>query len=402
MPTDTLTLVLPIKLTDAVGVRYGSAQVRNLAADQQRLLDAFDALPDSEGGSRDSKGSDTDLAPLLTNGRCHTGLAVTIAAFQKQHHLGSDGVADPQGALLRKLNELLGAPKPRPPKPAAPVLPPRGQRFKRPSAPPIAGQCTITNINNATITAGLVAGGFFAVQIQDARGRQVEYAGVGGGAAVGLDPSKLLKFLGNGGLAAYLGKLLAAPGAPASALVKWALEALQGVGLSAADWLALMGAKIPVPVGGTLGVVVSPLFDLVPMSEEKWQTLVRLLLGRLEDRRARELIAYIEPTLRLARVPQFRPVTMEMLPGADAINKGSDGGWRGSFFVANAGAGAAVSAEIGVIAFSKLLFVPGEFEAVGLYGNFSVPILKLGAGLTAQQMVVVDSWKTSGSDHAPG
>lgn len=75
--------------------------------------------------------------------------------------------------------------------------------------------------------------------------------------------------------------------------------------------------------------------------------------------------------------------------------------WRGSFFVANAGAGAAVSGEIGVIAFSKLILVPGEFDAVGLYGNFSVPLLKLGAGVTAQQMVIVDAWKTSKSDHAP-
>ena len=162
-------LPLPLRIGAPVGVRWGSVQQANRVADQRLLIRAFAAVPPERGGTKGVPQTEGGRRVKLEDGRCEPALAEAIRAFQRHHQLGTDSVADPQGTLLARLNELLSQPQ-HPRRPSSASVPPRGQRFKRPSSPAIPGQCSITNITNATTTLGVAAGGYFAFEVQDTFG----------------------------------------------------------------------------------------------------------------------------------------------------------------------------------------------------------------------------------------
>jgi len=80
----------------------------SFSADQRRLIELLSKVPTDQGGK---KGAWTTTAFVLQDGKCATDLADAIWNFQvewKRRGLfrNIDGVVDPKGNTLRKLNEL--------------------------------------------------------------------------------------------------------------------------------------------------------------------------------------------------------------------------------------------------------------------------------------------------------
>src|SRR5262245_38519470 len=87
-----------------VGLRNGTQQVANNAGDMQTVMDLLDSIPDGQGGTADR----TWDWPVDRQGRIRR-LYTQIYAFQNTNTLPTpDGVVDPNGTTLRRLN-LLGS-----------------------------------------------------------------------------------------------------------------------------------------------------------------------------------------------------------------------------------------------------------------------------------------------------
>ena len=266
-------LQLPIKIDESVGTRWGNIPQRNRVRDQERLLTAFAAVPAEHFGN----------LPIEIDGRVHQitdrvclpHLQKSISAFQKKQALGTDQVVDPAGNVIKRLNQILGALPPPPAK--KPKIPPRDQWFPKPSKPPAPGICSITNINNATVTLGVGAGGFFAVEIVAPGGQKVRFAGVGGGGALGLDPSKFLKLFKKDGLASFLADGLAKGSkflANKEVLTRLLGEALASYALTLADWLTLFGVSLP---PAATGLLFASRIDMQPITKRQTDLLKEIV-----------------------------------------------------------------------------------------------------------------------------
>lgn len=105
-------------LSGPVGVRNGTAQVQNAPIDQSKIIKLLWAIDPGNAGMRGVS------APPSAGGfkRCNAELAAAIAAFQafwveRGELRVADGVVDPGGASLRKLDALASGAAPTPPKP---------------------------------------------------------------------------------------------------------------------------------------------------------------------------------------------------------------------------------------------------------------------------------------------
>ncbi len=105
-------------LSGPVGIRNGTAQVQNAPVDQSRIIKLLWAIEPGNAGMRGVS------APPSAGGfkRCNAELAAAIAAFQafwveRGELRVADGVVDPGGASLRKLDALASGAGPAPPKP---------------------------------------------------------------------------------------------------------------------------------------------------------------------------------------------------------------------------------------------------------------------------------------------
>ena len=105
-------------LSGPVGVRNGTAQVQNAPIDQSKIIKLLWAIDPGNAGMRGVSG------PPSAGGfkRCNAQLAAAIAAFQafwveRGELRVADGVVDPGGASLRKLDALASGAAPAPPKP---------------------------------------------------------------------------------------------------------------------------------------------------------------------------------------------------------------------------------------------------------------------------------------------
>jgi hypothetical protein len=106
------------ELSGPVGLRNGVTQVGNAPVDQGKIIGLLWRIEPANGGM---KGVSTPPAPGPTK-RCAPALAAAIAAFQgswvrRGEFRVADGVVDPRGTTLRKLDALAGGGAPTPPGP---------------------------------------------------------------------------------------------------------------------------------------------------------------------------------------------------------------------------------------------------------------------------------------------
>ena len=108
------------KLTNAVGVRNGVTQAANAPADQGKVIELLWRIDPGNGGMKGVTSAPVAGSPK----NCRPELAVAIAAFQafwlaRGEFRVADGVVDPLGRTLAKLDAVAGGAAP---PPAAPAL----------------------------------------------------------------------------------------------------------------------------------------------------------------------------------------------------------------------------------------------------------------------------------------
>jgi hypothetical protein len=385
--SEQAAIAYPVKIDAPVGRRWGKIEQRNRLRDQETLLAAFGALSAEAFDGVELLGAGRSEQPK--DGVCQPFLLGLIKSFQAKQKLGTDQVVDPAGGIIRRLNQLLkegppnSQPRPQPvPKPSG--IPPSGQRFKKASAVAQPGTCLISNVQDSTISIGPGAGGFFALEVTDPVGKVAEYIGIGGGVGASLDPSKLLKAFQVDGIAKALADSLKLTpfGRVAGPLaVKVISEALTSMGFSFADWLALMGVQLAKTPSATTGILFHPLPVLRPAKQIQVDFLNSLFVLMKKNTGLS-----FRPDLNGLLLPTIRFSTLEDLPGTGPHDDGKNAGF---FSVLSAAAGVVGSGQIGVVGMSRTgVGVP---DAIGVFGAVSVPILKLGAGATAQSFFVLEA-----------
>lgn len=100
-----------LNLTGPVGLRHRTQPVRNLQDDQWNVIAMLEKIDFSQGGNRNHPTN----PPLAAgpDGQCPPALMEAIWTFQghwRAEGLTQDGVVDPGGKTLRKLNELAFSP----------------------------------------------------------------------------------------------------------------------------------------------------------------------------------------------------------------------------------------------------------------------------------------------------
>lgn len=139
------------KLSGPVGVRNGVAQVANAPVDQGKIIGLLWSIEPANGGI---KGVSPAPAAGPPKG-CSPELAAAIAAFQtfwvKRGELRiADGVVDPLGHTLRKLDALAGGVAPAPPAPTPGFTDLKVLRFQQ-TLPAASGGFTIPAIVPASV-----------------------------------------------------------------------------------------------------------------------------------------------------------------------------------------------------------------------------------------------------------
>lgn len=141
-----------VTISAPVGVRFRTQNVRNNAADQQKIIALLHRIPGNQGGKREA----WPAAPLAgVDGNCPQFLRDAIWDFQafwkaRGTFKNIDGVVDPGGNTLRRLNALTGSPVPPGPGPA-PAPRPR-------KVPRVPGTWQIVDIATQTVGEGGLAG----------------------------------------------------------------------------------------------------------------------------------------------------------------------------------------------------------------------------------------------------
>jgi hypothetical protein len=97
-----------VTIDGPVGIRFRTQNTRNLSTDQAKIIELLKQIPPEQGGQ---KGKWTGQLLVGPNGRCPKFLDDAIWEFQAFwkrkgvfHHI--DGVVDPLGNTLKKMNEL--------------------------------------------------------------------------------------------------------------------------------------------------------------------------------------------------------------------------------------------------------------------------------------------------------
>jgi hypothetical protein len=103
-------------LSGPVGLRDGVKPVLSLKSDQKKIIDLIWSIPISDGGQLDAP---AETPKPGSDRQCDPTLAAAIMAFQKFWVLKgefkkADGVVDPFGATLKKLDRLAASPTPAP------------------------------------------------------------------------------------------------------------------------------------------------------------------------------------------------------------------------------------------------------------------------------------------------
>ena len=230
-----------VHLDGPVGHRWNQVNVKNTQQDQERVIGLLSSIGSADGGKKEAWPS-----PILAggNGQCTPYLLSAIWDFQKHWKQRGvfkniDGVVDPGGHTLLRLNLLAGggAPPPGPePEPFKPII--RNER--------VAGTFQVTNVWSLNLGEGGM-GGLARVEVTQPDGKKFEMRGGGLGFGYSIDPISYAKALKEGLKA--LNPMFDA----AEIALKPILELLaRGVGFSIGDYFQLLGGSLSSLTKGVL------------------------------------------------------------------------------------------------------------------------------------------------------
>jgi hypothetical protein len=93
--------MVSVRISEAVGIRWGSQMMPNTVGDLGKVTSLFDQIKVSDGGSMEIGGVwAKDRTPLIVE------ITAQIVAFQVKNGRTPDGVIDPDGGTLREMNRL--------------------------------------------------------------------------------------------------------------------------------------------------------------------------------------------------------------------------------------------------------------------------------------------------------
>jgi hypothetical protein len=233
-----------------VGLRWNQVNVTNYQEDQQRIIGLLSRIPASNGGKKEAW-----PAPILAggDGQCSSDLLTAIWDFQKHWKQRGvfkniDGVVDPNGHTLFRLNLLAGGGE-TPPGPTPEELKPviRNDR--------VPGTWQVTNVWSLNLgEVGMVGGA--KVEVTQPDNKKFEMAGAGAGVGYGIDPITWGKALKDGI------KVLNPMAGAAEVALKPLLESLaKGVGFSIGDYIQLLGGSLTSLTKGVL--IANPINNYV-------------------------------------------------------------------------------------------------------------------------------------------
>ena len=137
------------ELSGPVGLRNGVTQVANAPNDQGKIIRLLWSIEPANGGMN-------GVSPPPAAGpakRCATALADALAAFQafwvsRGEFRVADGVVDPRGTTLRKLDALAGGVAPTPPGPTPGFTDLKVLRFQQTLPVQSGGRCRPLRISS--------------------------------------------------------------------------------------------------------------------------------------------------------------------------------------------------------------------------------------------------------------
>jgi hypothetical protein len=232
-----------IYLDGPVGLRWNKVNVDNSAEDQRRVIALLRRIKVSDGGKKEAW-----PAPILDggDGKCAPILLDAIWTYQRHWQKRGifkniDGVVDPGGHTIYRLNLMAGGGGAEPGPPDLPSkLIIRNER--------VPGTWQVTNVWTASLgEVGLVGGA--KVEITQPDGKKFVVSGAGAGVGIGIDPISYAKALTKG-----LQTLIPFFDAAKFGLTPILEMLAKGVGFSLGDYLQLFGMNL---LSLTRGVLIA-------------------------------------------------------------------------------------------------------------------------------------------------
>lgn len=227
-----------------VGKRHNTQNVTNSAEDQRIVIGLLSSISTEQGGKREAW-----PAPPLAGppGQCPSFVVDAIWDFQRFwktkgvfHNI--DGVVDPGGRTLKRLNEIVRGAPPAPP-PGPDPSPPRQPIISEPRIP---GTWQITNVWSLALGEVGQLGGV-ELEITEPSGKKFVIRAAGAGFGVSIDPISYAKALKVG-----LKALNPFMGAAAAGLVPIMEMLGKGVVFNIGDYLQKFGVSLSSVTQGRL------------------------------------------------------------------------------------------------------------------------------------------------------